>query len=215
MSAAFALMTTSLLCFAPRAFAHTAHRAAEPPHAPSGTARHAARHISSNVRGADRHDRSRHPGPAETPGSLDEDLAYDSPLRATGHAQPLGLAGNSTSSPLGMTDGLVRRASFRTVVDERHPFQTGTASWYGGRRWQGNRTSSGGRYDENALTAAHASLPLGSRCRVTLVDSDQSVVVTITDRPGTRTRVIDLSRAAAAALGILNRGVAQVALEPI
>jgi rare lipoprotein A (peptidoglycan hydrolase) len=92
--------------------------------------------------------------------------------------------------------------------------QTGVASWYGGSRWQGHRTSSGVRYDENALTAAHATLPLGSQVRVTLANSERSVVVTITDRPGTRTRIIDLSRGAASALGILSQGVAVVTLSP-
>lgn len=92
--------------------------------------------------------------------------------------------------------------------------QTGVASWYGGPRWQGHRTSSGARYDENALTAAHATLPLGSRVRVTLANSERTVIVTITDRPGTRTRIIDLSRGAAAALGILSRGIAVVTLSP-
>ncbi len=90
--------------------------------------------------------------------------------------------------------------------------QTGIASWYGGKHWQGKRTSSGDRYDENDLTAAHATLPLGSKVRVTVVDTGRSVVVTINDRPGTRRRVIDLSRAAAAQLGILSRGVATVML---
>lgn len=93
--------------------------------------------------------------------------------------------------------------------------QFGIASWYGGKRWQGRLTSSGTRYDENQLTAAHATLPLGSKVRVHLVGTDREVVVTITDRPGTRRRIIDLSRAAAAALGILSRGVAEVSLEPI
>jgi peptidoglycan lytic transglycosylase len=92
--------------------------------------------------------------------------------------------------------------------------QTGVASWYGGARWQGQRTSSGSRYDEEALTAAHATLPLGSHVRVTLANSDRSVVVTITDRPGTRVRIIDLSRSAARALGILSQGVAVVTLSP-
>jgi rare lipoprotein A (peptidoglycan hydrolase) len=93
--------------------------------------------------------------------------------------------------------------------------QTGIASWYGGRRWQGNVTASGDRYNESVLTAAHATLPLGSRVRVTLANSDRSVVVIINDRPGTRTRIIDLSRGAAEALGILSQGVAVVTLSPI
>jgi rare lipoprotein A len=89
--------------------------------------------------------------------------------------------------------------------------QSGLASWYGGPRWQGQRTAAGGRYDQDALTAAHATLPLGSRVRVSTA-SGRSVVVIINDRPGTRSRVIDLSRGAAAALGILERGIAPVTL---
>ena len=92
--------------------------------------------------------------------------------------------------------------------------QVGIASWYGGRRWQGKLTASGVRYDENKLTAAHASLPIGSVVRVTVADTGHSVIVTINDRPGTRKRIIDLSRAAAIELGILGRGIAQVTLSP-
>lgn len=92
--------------------------------------------------------------------------------------------------------------------------QVGVASWYGGRRWQGRLTAAGVRYDERQLTAAHASLPLGSRVRVTVADSGRSVMVTINDRPGTRKRIIDLSRAAAEELGIVARGVARVTLTP-
>jgi rare lipoprotein A len=90
--------------------------------------------------------------------------------------------------------------------------QVGLASWYGGGRWQGNRMSNGSRFDESQLTAAHATLPLGSKVLVSLAGGARSVIVTITDRPGTRRRIIDLSRAAAAELGILERGVAQVSL---
>jgi rare lipoprotein A (peptidoglycan hydrolase) len=92
--------------------------------------------------------------------------------------------------------------------------QAGIASWYGGRRWQGRPTASGVRFDERQLTAAHASLPLGSVVRVTVADTGRSVVVTINDRPGTRKRVIDLSRAAAEQLGIVERGIARVTLDP-
>jgi rare lipoprotein A len=96
------------------------------------------------------------------------------------------------------------------------PSQVGLASWYGGKRWEGgSRTSSGVRYNPEALTAAHATLPLGTRVRVSLVGSDREVIVTINDRPGTRTRIIDLSRAAARELGILTRGVAMVSLTPL
>lgn len=90
--------------------------------------------------------------------------------------------------------------------------QAGAASWYGGRRWQGKKTAAGTRYDENELTAAHASLPIGSQVRVTVADTGRTVVVTINDRPGTRKRIIDLSRAAAVELDIIRRGVAHVQL---
>ncbi|MDR3656872.1 MAG: septal ring lytic transglycosylase RlpA family protein [Mycobacterium sp.] len=93
--------------------------------------------------------------------------------------------------------------------------ESGLASWYGGHRWHGKRTSCGSVYDQDALTAAHASLPIGTRVRVTLVGSGRNVVVTINDRPGTRRRIIDLSRAAARELGILERGVAMVTLTPL
>ncbi len=92
--------------------------------------------------------------------------------------------------------------------------QDGVASWYGGKRWQGRRTASGIRYDDRQMVAAHASLPMGSRIRVTVADTGRTVVVTIVDRPGTRARIIDLSRAAAIQLGILSRGVARVSLAP-
>lgn len=90
--------------------------------------------------------------------------------------------------------------------------QVGLASWYGGPRWQGRRTASGTVFNEHELTAAHATLPLGSQVLVTVPATGRSVVVTITDRPGTRSRIIDLSRAAAAELGIVRQGVAKVEL---
>ena len=93
--------------------------------------------------------------------------------------------------------------------------QTGMASWYGGASWQGQRTSSGSRYDQNELTAAHATLPLGTKVRVMSHSGARSVIVTINDRPGTRTRIIDLSRQAAKELGILDAGVVMVTLQPM
>jgi len=94
--------------------------------------------------------------------------------------------------------------------------QTGFASWYGGARWHNHMTASGARYNENELTAAHAWLPIGTRVLVALNNgSGRSVVVTINDRPGTHTRVIDLSRAAARELGMMSSGVAMVTLSPL
>ncbi len=93
--------------------------------------------------------------------------------------------------------------------------ESGQASWYGS--WhQGRPTSSGKPFDQNSMTAAHANLPLGSRVRVTRQDTGNSVVVVINDRqPPRGTRVIDLSRKAAARLGMVDRGVSMVDLATI
>ena len=88
---------------------------------------------------------------------------------------------------------------------------SGTASWYS-QQEHNNRTSSGERFDENAMTAAHGWLPMGTRVKVTVVGSNESVIVTINDRQGSKTRVIDLSKGAARELGILSRGTAKVTL---
>ena len=93
--------------------------------------------------------------------------------------------------------------------------ESGEASWYGG--WhQGRPTSSGEPFNQNAMTAAHPRLPLGSRVRVTLRDTGRSVVVTINDRlPPRPHRIIDLSRGAAARLGMVDQGVGDVTLAPV
>jgi rare lipoprotein A len=88
--------------------------------------------------------------------------------------------------------------------------QSGGASWYG-PGFQGRRTANGERFNTHALTAAHRSLPFGSRVRVTNTSNGRSVVVRINDRgPFVGGRVIDLSKASARAIGI--SGVAKVRL---
>jgi rare lipoprotein A len=90
-----------------------------------------------------------------------------------------------------------------------------TASYYASR-FHGRKTASGAIYDETQLTAAHRTLPFGTRVRVTNVRNDRSVVVTVTDRgPFHSRRVIDLSREAAKALGFIEAGTARVLLEVI
>jgi len=82
----------------------------------------------------------------------------------------------------------------------------GLASWYG-PRFHGRRTASGERYDMHALTAAHPSLPFGTVVRVRSLVNGREVEVRINDRgPHVKRRVIDLSRAAAQALGLLEAG---------
>jgi rare lipoprotein A len=91
------------------------------------------------------------------------------------------------------------------------PYQRGIASWYG-PGFHGRKTANGERFDRNAMTAAHRSLPFGTRVRVRLLSQDRAVEVRINDRgPFVPGRIIDLSQAAAQALGIA--GIAQVQLE--
>jgi rare lipoprotein A len=86
----------------------------------------------------------------------------------------------------------------------------GMASYYGNE--SGSRTASGQRMNASAMTAAHRSLPFGTRLRVT--HGDRSVVVTINDRgPFIRGRVLDLSTGAARAIGLTSRGVGRVVAE--
>jgi rare lipoprotein A len=87
---------------------------------------------------------------------------------------------------------------------------SGIASYY----WQPQRVASGGWFNPNAMTAAHKTLPFGTRVRVTHARTGRSVDVTINDRgPFVRGRVIDLSRAAAGALGMQGAGLAAVRID--
>lgn len=87
---------------------------------------------------------------------------------------------------------------------------SGKASYYGAE--SGTRTASGARYNPMGLTAAHRSLPFGTRLKVT--HGGRSVVVTVNDRgPFIRGRVLDLSKGAAQAIGLTSRGVGQIVAE--
>ncbi|SDL72565.1 rare lipoprotein A [Modicisalibacter muralis] len=91
--------------------------------------------------------------------------------------------------------------------------QRGQASYYSDA-YQGEQTASGERYDRNAMTAAHPSLPFGTRVRVTNLDNGCDVSVRINDRgPYTSGRIIDLSYQAAEQLGMIRSGTAPVAVE--
>ncbi len=90
---------------------------------------------------------------------------------------------------------------------------TGRASYYG-ERFRGRRTASGERFDPDGLTAAHRTLPFGTRLRVTNERTGQSVVVRVNDRgPFHGSRVIDLSKAAARRIGMIRSGTARVRIE--
>jgi len=89
---------------------------------------------------------------------------------------------------------------------------SGMASYYGNE--SGSRTASGQRFNQNALTAAHRSLPFGTKLRVT--HGGQSVIVTVNDRgPFVRGRVLDLSTGAARAIGLTGAGVGRVTAEVV
>ena len=87
--------------------------------------------------------------------------------------------------------------------------QTGWASWYD----LSTKTASGETMDGEALTAAHKTLPLGSDVRVANLDNGRAVVVRINDRgPFAKDRIIDLSKAAAETIGMVEAGVARVSV---
>ncbi len=87
------------------------------------------------------------------------------------------------------------------------------ASWYG-PPYAGRKGADGTVYDQNAMTAAHLTLPLGTTVRVTNLTTNQSAIVRITDRgPFVHGRIIDLSLAAAKATGLYRMGVAKVRVE--
>jgi rare lipoprotein A len=97
----------------------------------------------------------------------------------------------------------IQRAEPRTV-------QFGLASWYG-PGFQRHITASGASFDDRELTAAHRTLRLGTKVKVTNLNNGRSVVVRVTDRgPWIRGRLIDVSRAAAERLGFKHRGLAPV-----
>lgn len=90
--------------------------------------------------------------------------------------------------------------------------ERGMASWYGNDH-SGRRTSSGDRFNPMQLTCAHPTLPLGTKVLVTSETTGRSVVVTVNDRGPYGNRIVDLSRAAAARIGMLGSGVADVTLQ--
>jgi len=91
----------------------------------------------------------------------------------------------------------------------------GVASWYG-PGYHGKRTSSGEVFNQDALTAAHPTWAFGTKARVTLLSTGRSVVVRINDRfPSHKGRLIDLSRGAARAIGLIGPGTGQVRVEVV
>lgn len=100
-----------------------------------------------------------------------------------------------------------------TTTAAHHWYQVGRASWYGSK-FQGHKTANGERFDMNAFTCAHRTLPLGSWIRVTNLRNHKSTFVRVNDRgPVPTSRVLDLSYAAAHKLGL--GGLAEVRIEKV
>ena len=112
----------------------------------------------------------------------------------------------------GCSDGSAKPEAAKTTKEPAFE-QAGKASWYG-PGFHGKKTANGEIYDQNELTAAHRTLPLGTEVEVTNVKNGKSVAVEINDRgPYVSGRVIDLSRAAAVELGMKEKGLAAVKIE--
>lgn len=91
--------------------------------------------------------------------------------------------------------------------------QTGVASWYG-PGFHGKKTANGEVYNQNALTAAHKTLPLSSKVKVTNLENNKSITLRVNDRgPYHGNRILDLSKEAARKLGVLQKGVAKIKLQ--
>ena len=117
-------------------------------------------------------------------------------------------AGDSSNGASGLRDA---NAAVMPSAGSGHSF-SGMASFYGNE--SGSKTASGQRFNQNAMTCAHRSLPFGTKLRVT--HGGQSVVVTVNDRgPFVHGRVLDLSTAAARAVGLTSAGVGRVTAEVI
>ncbi len=161
-------------------------------------------------------------GPEPTPTLSDDALQVTNRLRRQiGNAPPLvyegerrtrtAVFGGSVVDTLG-GEALGAGTNVGTNVAVRS-IAEGYASWYG-PGFHGRRTASGEVFNQNAMTAAHRTLPFGTRVRVTNLNNGQSAVVRITDRgPFIHNRIVDLSAGAARAVGLYSAGVGRVRLE--
>ncbi|WP_410055030.1 septal ring lytic transglycosylase RlpA family protein [Microvirga sp. Mcv34] len=118
---------------------------------------------------------------------------------------------NTTASNDPLTTGSISQAD----IDAGPAIQRGTASWYG-PGFHGRKTASGERFNSSDMTAAHRSLPFGTKLRVVNEDNGRSVVVRVNDRgPFAHRRIIDLAKGPAQALGLTSDGTAYVSLHII
>ena len=126
-------------------------------------------------------------------------------------AATLGLTTTIVASP--PAPGSAKIVSTPSASIKHRWFQIGRASWYGGK-FQGHRTATGERFDMNALTCAHRTLPLGSWVRVTNLHNQKTTFLRVNDRgPVAGNLIMDLSYAAARNLGI--SGLGKVKIEEV
>jgi rare lipoprotein A len=139
----------------------------------------------------------------DTTGDLSEDV-----LQATNRIRR-----QFGASPLDAIEGRPSTAQSVARIGRISSSFTGLASWYG-PGFHGRRSASGEVFNQHAMTAAHRTLPFGTRVRVTNINSGASVVVRINDRgPFGGGRVLDLSAGAAQAIGMIQTGVANVRID--
>lgn len=142
--------------------------------------------------------------PAET---LQQVPSFEAPVAIPVPPDPKALMSEPEQAQSASTDPAAKQP---TAAPPPVLLKSGLASWYG-PSFHGRRTASGERYDMHELTAAHQYLPFGTLITVRSVHTGQSVVVRVNDRgPYKHQRILDLSRAAMDALGVLGRGVTQV-----
>ena len=118
-------------------------------------------------------------------------------------------------APVASTPSVAAPAAPEPQSSGRIYRETGIASWYG-KESHGRKTASGEVFDMNGMSAAHRTLPLGARIRVTNLENYKSVIVTVSDRgPFVKTRIIELSFGAARELGFVAQGTATVKIESL
>lgn len=150
------------------------------------------------------------PGPFGDGASASRRLPSTASVTAPGKAR-LGLPDIASSPPAAAEAALARAKA----AQQRQTIETGIASWYG-PGFAGRPTASGEIFDPSAMTAAHPELPLGSEVVVVNLENGREAMLRVNDRgPFIGDRVIDVSRAAARALGFYYDGLAEVRVELI
>jgi rare lipoprotein A len=128
-------------------------------------------------------------------------------------AMSLGITATVVASPMVKSGEKAVRGTSAAVRSTHHWFQIGKASWYG-PHFNGHKTANGEKYDQEALTCAHRTLPMGSWIRVTNLHNQKTVFLRVNDRgPMSPSLIVDLSHGAALRLGV--DGLAKVTIEQV